>query len=95
MCLCFATFCASPFIAQGGTYKDTEPRHVGPGAKWKEITNACNTWAISRRHNVHSAYSIDMSRCFLGNARVMMSIVYAATWAYCLLVEWIGTPPVG
>jgi hypothetical protein len=59
-------------------YKDAEPRHVGPGAKWKEITNACNARAISERHNVRSAYSIDIPRCFLGNARVMMSIVYAA-----------------
>jgi hypothetical protein len=31
---------------------------------------------------------------FLGNVRVMMSIVHAAVWAYRLLVEWIGTPPV-
>jgi hypothetical protein len=43
-------------------YKDIEPRHVGPGAKWKEVTNACNAWAISERHNVRSAYNIDMSR---------------------------------
>jgi hypothetical protein len=35
---------------------------VGPGAKWKEVTNACNAWAISERHNVRSSYSIDMSR---------------------------------
>jgi hypothetical protein len=68
---------------------------VGPGAKLKEITNACNAWAISERHNVRSAYSIDMSRCFLGNARVMMSIVYVAARAYCLPVEWTGTPPTG
>ena len=31
--------------------------------------------------------------CFLGNARVMMSIVHAAAWAYCLPMEWIGMPP--
>jgi hypothetical protein len=31
--------------------------------------------------------------CFLGNARVMMSIVHAAVWMYCLLMEWTGTPP--
>jgi hypothetical protein len=30
---------------------------------------------------------------FLSNVRVMMSIVYAAARAYCLPVEWIGTPP--
>jgi hypothetical protein len=23
----------------------------------------------------------------------MMGVVHAAAWAYCLLVEWIGTPP--
>jgi hypothetical protein len=33
--------------------------------------------------------------CFLGNVRVMMSIVYAAARAYCLPVEWTGTPPAG
>jgi hypothetical protein len=48
---------------------------VGPWAKWKEVTNACNAWVISERHNVRSPYSIDMPRCFLGNARVMMSVV--------------------
>jgi hypothetical protein len=36
--------CALPFITQGGTYKDAEPRHVGPGAKQREyitkVTNA-------------------------------------------------------
>jgi hypothetical protein len=31
--------------------------------------------------------------CSLGNVRVMMSIVYAAAWAYCLPTEWIDTPP--
>jgi hypothetical protein len=31
--------------------------------------------------------------CFLGNMRVMMSVVHAAVWAYRLLVEWAGTPP--
>jgi hypothetical protein len=33
--------------------------------------------------------------CFLCNARVMMSVVHAAAWAYCLPTEWTGTPPVG
>jgi hypothetical protein len=41
---CLVTLCAFPFIAQGGTYKDAEPRHVGPEAQWKEnilgVTNA-------------------------------------------------------
>jgi hypothetical protein len=59
---CLVTQCSLPFIAQGGTYKDTEPRHMGPGAKWKKVTNACNARVISERHNVRSAYSIDMSR---------------------------------
>jgi hypothetical protein len=31
--------------------------------------------------------------CFLGNVRVMMSVVHATVWAYCLPVEWISTPP--
>jgi hypothetical protein len=31
--------------------------------------------------------------CFLGNVRVMMSVVHAAVWVYCLPVEWTGTPP--
>jgi hypothetical protein len=32
--------------------------------------------------------------CFLGNVRVMMSVVHAAVWVCRLLVEWTGTPPV-
>jgi hypothetical protein len=39
---CVVTLRALPFIAQGGTYKDAEPRHVGLGAKRKEVTNACS-----------------------------------------------------
>jgi hypothetical protein len=70
-----------------------EPRHVGSGAKWKEVANVCNARVISERHNVRSAYSIDIPRCLLGNARVMMSIVYAVARAYCLPTEWTGTPP--
>jgi hypothetical protein len=31
--------------------------------------------------------------CFLGNVRVMMSVVHAAVWACRLLVKWTGTPP--
>jgi hypothetical protein len=68
---------------------------VGPGAKWKEVTTAYNARVIFERHNVHSAYNIDIPRCFLGNARVMMSIVYAAARVYCLPTEWTGTPPAG
>jgi hypothetical protein len=45
---------------------------VGPGAKRKEVTNASHARVISEHHNVRSAYSIDIPRCFLGNARVMM-----------------------
>jgi hypothetical protein len=30
---------------------------------------------------------------FLGNVRVMMSVVHVAVWACCLQVEWTGTPP--
>jgi hypothetical protein len=66
---------------------------VGTEANRMEVTNACHDRVISERHNVRSAYSIDIPRCFLGNARVMMSIVYAAARAYCLPMEWTGTPP--
>ena len=31
--------------------------------------------------------------CFLGNTRVMMSVVHATAGAYCLPTEWTGTPP--
>jgi hypothetical protein len=31
--------------------------------------------------------------CFLGNVRVMMSVVHAAVWAYCMPMEWTGTLP--
>jgi hypothetical protein len=66
---------------------------VGPRAKQKEVTNAFHARVISERHNVCSAYSIDILRRYLGNARVMMSIVYAAARAYYLPMEWTGTPP--
>ena len=32
--------------------------------------------------------------CFLGNVRVMMSVVHAAVWACRLPMKWTGTPPV-
>jgi hypothetical protein len=32
--------------------------------------------------------------CFLGNVRVLMSVVHVAVWACRLPVEWIGTLPV-
>jgi hypothetical protein len=64
--ICLVTSCALPFIAQGGTYKGAEPRHVGPGAKQREYTievsHASNGSAIFQHHNVHSPYSIDVSR---------------------------------
>jgi hypothetical protein len=31
--------------------------------------------------------------CFLGNVRVMMSVVHVAVWACRLPVEWTSTPP--
>ena len=32
--------------------------------------------------------------CFLGNVRVITSVVHTAVWAYRLPMEWTGTPPV-
>jgi hypothetical protein len=87
--------CPPFYSSKRGTYKDTEPRRVGPGAKWKEITNAYNAWAISERHNVRSPYSIDMSRLLPRYARVMMSVVHATVWMCRLPMEWTGTPPAG
>ena len=46
-----------------------------------EVSNASVAQKISERHNVCSAYNVDMPRCLLGNARVMMSTVYAAARA--------------
>jgi hypothetical protein len=43
-----------------------------------EVSNASVAQKISERPNVHSAYGIDILRCFLGNVQVMMSMVYAA-----------------
>jgi hypothetical protein len=60
-----------------------------------EVSNASVAQKISERHNVHSAYCIDILRCFLGNARVIMSIAYAVARAYCLPPEWTGMPPAG
>jgi hypothetical protein len=67
---------------------------VGPGAKWKEVTTACNVRVISERHNVCSAHSIDMMSFLPRYERVMMSVAHAAAWAYCLPTEWKGMPPV-
>jgi hypothetical protein len=32
--------------------------------------------------------------CFLGNVRVMMSVVHVVVWVCRLPVEWTGTPPI-
>jgi hypothetical protein len=60
-----------------------------------EVSNASVAQKISKRHNVRSVYNLDILRCFLGNVRVMMSIVYAIARVYCLPTEWTGTPPAG
>jgi hypothetical protein len=33
--------------------------------------------------------------CFLGNVRVIMSVVHVAAWTRRLPMEWTGTPPAG
>jgi hypothetical protein len=90
-CVCLVTPCALPFIAQGGHVQGCWAPTCGPRGKTEgihiEVSNACVAQKISERHNVRSAYSVDMPRCLLGNARVMMSIVYAVAWAYCLPTE--------
>jgi hypothetical protein len=53
----------------------TEGTHI-------EVSNASAAKKISECHNVRSVYSIDISCCFLGNARVMMSIVHVAARAH-------------
>jgi hypothetical protein len=40
---------------------------------------------------VHAVLICDS--CFLGNVRIIMSVVHAAVWACCLPVEWTDTPP--
>jgi hypothetical protein len=52
-----------------------------------EVSNACAAQKIFECHHVRSVYNIDIMRCFLGNARAMMSTVYAAARAYCLSTE--------
>jgi hypothetical protein len=70
---------------------------VGPGAKLREyiieVTNASTPEQspgamISVVHVV-----LICCGCFLGNTRVMMCVVHAAAWAYCLPAEWTGTLP--
>jgi hypothetical protein len=60
-----------------------------------EVSNDSVAQKVFECHNVHSAYGIDILCCFLGNVRVMMSIVYAAARAYCLPTKWTGTLPAG
>jgi hypothetical protein len=97
--VCLVTSCALPFISQGGPIKGCWAPTSGPRGKTKgihrEVSNASVAQKISERHNVRTTHSIDIPRCFLGNARVMMSTVYAAVRAYCLPMEWTGTPPTG
>jgi hypothetical protein len=89
--------CPPFYSSKGGTYNDAEPRHVGPGAKWREyIIEVSNVSTPEQSPGamisvVHTV--LICGGCFLGNARVMMSIMHAAVWAYCLPVEWTGTPP--
>jgi hypothetical protein len=70
---------------------------VGLGAKRREyIIEVSNASTLEQSPGamisvVHAVLICD--GCFLSNARVMMSIVHAAVWAYCLPVEWTGTPP--
>jgi hypothetical protein len=70
---------------------------VGPGAKRREyIIEVSNAGTSEQSHGamisvVHAVLICD--GCFLGNARVMMSIVHAAVRVYCLLVEWTGMLP--
>jgi hypothetical protein len=88
--------CPPFYSSRRGTYKDVEPRHVGPGAKQREyIIEVSNTSMAEQSPGamisvVHTA--LICGGYFLGNARVMMSIVHAAVWVYCLPVEWTGTP---
>jgi hypothetical protein len=71
---------------------------VGPGAKQREyiieVTNA-STPEQSPGAMISVVHAgLICCGCFLGNARVMMRIVHAAVWMYCLPMEWTGTSPV-
>jgi hypothetical protein len=59
--LCNVT-CFPFYSSRGARTTGTEPRHVGLGTKWREITNACNVRAIPECSNARSAYSIGFSR---------------------------------
>jgi hypothetical protein len=71
---------------------------VGPGAKQREFIIEVTNVSMPEQSPgamisvVHAV--LICCGCFLGNTRVMMSVVHAEAWAYCLPVEWIGTPPV-
>jgi hypothetical protein len=70
---------------------------VGPGEKRRvyiiEVSNA-STPEQSPGAMISVVHAVLIcGGCFLSNARVMMSIVHTVVWAYCLPVEWIGTPP--
>jgi hypothetical protein len=56
--------------------------HVTPGRYPSAIMSVVHTVLICRG-------------CFLGNARVMMSVVHAAILKCRLAMEWTGTPPAG
>jgi hypothetical protein len=71
--------CPHFYSSKGGTYKDAEPRHVGPGAKRREyiigVTNA-STPEQSPGAMLSVVHAVLICcGCFLGNARVMMSVV--------------------
>jgi hypothetical protein len=88
--------CPPFYSSMGGTYKDANPRHVGPGAKRREYTVEV-TNASTPKQSPGAMMSVVhvvliCCGCFLCHARVMMGIVHAAAWAYCLPVEWTGTP---
>jgi hypothetical protein len=80
-------------------YKGAEPRHVGPGAKRREYISKYPMPVSPRRSPSAIMFIVHIvlisHGCFLGNARAMMSTVYAVARAYCLPMEWTGTPPAG
>jgi hypothetical protein len=88
-----------PFYSSRGHVQGWWAPTCGPREKMEgihiEVSNASVAQKIFERPHVRSAYGIDILRCFLGNARVMMSIVYATARAYCLPTDWTGTPPAG
>jgi hypothetical protein len=51
---------ASPFIAEGGHAQRYRAPIRGPNDKWKDGTTACPACVISVRHDIRSAFSIDI-----------------------------------